>query len=293
MKSTSLLINNIIAQKRHRLKFRAQLIFTPLFRSPFGLIFCVLFRESNSNILDKKKFDQIFLKLSDLKSYLTLTLGYLNPAWNNPAQDDILRAIDNHSCVILLLLDLLAAFDTVDHQTLLHRLLHRFDIVDCALEWFRSYLSDRYQTVKVNGGVSSSRELHYGVRQGSIHGPIVFLLYTSPLDDIMRHHKVNFHLYADDTQLYLTFKSSTADLAKLAIEDCLRDIDAWMTANMLKMNRDKTELVVLNASLHPPPPLTSISVCDELIDCDEKGIYQSPYSRNTCERFHYFQTGLL
>ena len=117
--------------------------------------------------------------------------------------------------------------------------------------------------MKVNGGVSSSRELHNGVRKGSVHGPILFLLYTSPLDDIMRHHKVNFHLYSDDTQLYLAFKSSTADLAKLAIEDCLRDIDAWMTVNMLKMNRDKTELVVFNASHRPPPPL--ISVCDELI----------------------------
>ena len=81
----------------------------------------------------------------------------------------------------------------------------------------------------------------------------------------MRHHKVNFHLYADDKQVYLTFKSSTADLAKLVIEDCVRDIDAWMTVNMLKMNRDKTELVVLNASHRPPPPLKSISVCDELI----------------------------
>ena len=81
----------------------------------------------------------------------------------------------------------------------------------------------------------------------------------------MRHHKVNVHLYADDTQLYLTFKSSTADLAKLVIEDCVRDIDAWMTVNMLKMNRYKTDLVVLNANHRPPPPLTSISVCDELI----------------------------
>ena len=74
-------------------------------------------------------------------------------------QDGILRAIDNNSCVILLLLDLSAAFDTVDHQILLHRLSHRFGIVDCALDWFKSYLSDRYQTVKVNSGVSSSRQL--------------------------------------------------------------------------------------------------------------------------------------
>ena len=57
----------------------------------------------------------------------------------------------------------------------------------------------------------------------------------------MRHLEGNFHLYAGDKQLYLTFKSSTTDLAKLAIEDCVRDIDAWMTVNMLKINRDKIE----------------------------------------------------
>ena len=71
-------------------------------------------------------------------------------------------------------------------------------------------------------------------------------------------------MYADDTPL--TSESSSAELAKLAVEDyCVRDIDAWMTVNKLKMNRDKTELVVLNASHRQPSPLTSISVCDEVI----------------------------
>ena len=91
--------------------------------------------------------------------------------------------------------------------------------------------------MKVNGGVSSSSELRYGVPQGSVLGPILFQIYASPLGDIMRHHNVDFHLYADDTQLYLTFESSFADLAKLAIEDCVRDIDAWMTVDILKMTR--------------------------------------------------------
>ena len=69
--------------------------------------------------------------------------------------------------------------------------------------------------MKVNGGVSSSRELLYGVPQGSVLSSILFLLYISPLGDVMRQHNVDFHLYADDTQLYITFESSSADLAKL------------------------------------------------------------------------------
>ena len=80
----------------------------------------------------------------------------------------------------------------------------------------------------------------------------------------MKCHQVKFHLYADDTQLYLTFKSSP-EMAKAAMEACVRDIDTWMTANMLKMNRDKTELLVLKARHCPHTPFTSISVCDEEI----------------------------
>ena len=125
--------------------------------------------------------------------------------------------------------------------------------------------------MKVNGEVSSIRNHYYGVTHSSI---LLFLLYTSPLGDIMRYRNVDFYLKADDAQLYLTFESSSAYLAKLVIEDCLRDIDTWMTVNMLKVNRDKTEQVVVNASYRSPPPLTSISVFDEVIN-------KSPVLKNT------------
>ena len=111
-------------------------------------------------------------------------------------QDDILRAIDNNCCVIMLLRDLSAAFDTVDHCILLDRLSERFGITGNALEWFHSYLSNRHQVVKVDGHEPTSRELRCGVPQGSVLGPILFLLYISPLGDIMWFHHVKFHLYA-------------------------------------------------------------------------------------------------
>ena len=88
----------------------------------------------------------------------------------------------------------------------------------------------------------------------------------------MRYHHVKFHLYADDTQMYLTFESSpdSSELVKVMMEACVRDIIAWMTANMLKMNKDKTEFLVLNGHHRPLPPLTTISVRDEEINRSTK-----------------------
>ena len=116
--------------------------------------------------------------------------------------NDLLTAVDAGNVSALNFLDLSAAFDTDDHDILIHCLEHTFGFQGTALAWFRSYLSDRIQTVSIAERLSSPAIVHLSVPQGSVLGPILFILYTQPLSCVIGRHPVSHQLYADDTQLY-------------------------------------------------------------------------------------------
>ena len=121
---------------------------------------------------------------------------------------DLLQAIDRQEVVCLILLDLSSAFSTVNHCLLLQRLEVSFGIKETALEWIRLYLTGRTQRVSVGKATSSPIVLSFGVPQGSVLGPILFTLYTSPLGSICSKYGINYHMYVDDQQIYLSFKPS-------------------------------------------------------------------------------------
>ena len=122
--------------------------------------------------------------------------------------NDILRSIDNGEGVILVLLDLFAAFDTVNHELLLSRLSTYYGLCGSVVNWFTSYLTNRTQFLDINGTFSTIRHLGVGMPQGSVLGPLLYLLYTSPVADIIRSHNLNFHFNANDSQLLLSFKGA-------------------------------------------------------------------------------------
>jgi len=139
--------------------------------------------------------------------------------------NDIAFALAENKAAFLIMLDLSAAFDTIDHDILLHRLEHDFGIKGTALQWFRSYMSGRTFKVSVGGTFSHHFDLKYGVPQGSIIGPRIFTMYSQNVASIIRRHGLYFHCYSDDVQIYAIFDPNVPGDAACAIFKLLKCVE--------------------------------------------------------------------
>ena len=165
-------------------------------------------------------------------------------------QSDILLNMDSQKLTLLVMLDLSAAFDTIDHTVMIETLDHETGTTGVALDWFASYLKGRTQKVQISGSHSRDYHLRYGVPLGSCLGPLLFTVYAASLFKVLGKHLPEAHGYADDHQLYLAFKPDKVtdeDRALSALQDCINDVRQWMLSNKLKINDKKTEFLILGS----------------------------------------------
>ena len=188
--------------------------------------------------------------------------------------NDLLCFVDDGKISVLTMLDLSAAFDTIDHDILLSRISSTFGIRDKALKLIETYLLDRKQKIKLNNFYSQDLPLLFGVPQGSVLGPLLFTMYIYPICDVIDKNISNFHIYADDTQLYNCYKPNQIDSAILDISEGTRDINDWMKKNKLKMNADKTEIMLCGSFQKLN------NVCIDSIEIDDDSIDVSNSVRN-------------
>ena len=157
--------------------------------------------------------------------------------------NDIICNMDNGKVTALTLLDLSAAFDTIDDSTLLERLHGHFGISGTVFKWFKSYISNRQQRVHIDGSLSCPQYIHFGVPQGSVLGPFLFCLYKT--SQIINTHDVSHHMYADDKQVYIELSQSDTHKSISSLSDCLTDISLWIKSSKLKLTSNKTEFIII------------------------------------------------
>ena len=149
--------------------------------------------------------------------------------------------------MLLTLLDFSAAFDILNHGTLFGCLHAIFDISSKALQWFSSYLSNRFQAVGVKVRISSQENIDYGVPQGSCLRPVLFCMCIQPLSEVISHSNCGHQKFADCTQFRMSSILSDFDLQTVDVEQCTDSTGRCMTGNWLKLNNDNTEVLLVGS----------------------------------------------
>ena len=176
--------------------------------------------------------------------------------------NDLFLSLSKGSISVLALLNFSSALDTIDHPILVHRLHTDIGFTDTVLKWFSSYLTDRTHYVSLSNHCSAFTHVHSGVPQGSVLGPRLFTMYIKPLSAIIDSHSIIHHSFADDLQLQMSAPPDRIYELLHSMQSCISDVKAWATANMLKLNDNKTELMLVTSKrtkhLHSLP--TSITI---------------------------------
>ena len=207
-----------------------------------------------AKVIEKAVASQFVAYLIDQNLYDPMQSAYRSCHSTETAllklQNDTLSFFNERKAVLLVLLDLSAAFDTVDHNILLQRLKFHFSVTGSALEWFTSYLHGWTSRVSISGVLSDPQTLKFGVPQGSVLGPILFSIYITPISEIFRKYNLQYIIYADDIQIYAPFDPrSPEDFQKTlhSISECVIEIEKWMSLNFLKVNSSKTEFMLMHS----------------------------------------------
>ena len=205
-----------------------------------------------SKILEKLMYSRIYQFLDNSKCLYGRQFGFRLKHSTSHALISITEmirgAIDSGSFACGVFIDLQKAFDTVDHKILIKKLYY-YGIRGIANNWFSSYIENRSQFVSINGFESSKKFIKYGVPQGSVLGPLLFLIYINDLSQSIRNSTV--HHFADDTNLLCINKSLT-QLCKKVNSD-LHHLCLWLNSNRISLNINKTEFIIF----HPPKKIIS------------------------------------
>ena len=196
-----------------------------------------------SKIFEKLMHSRVYNFLERNKSLYDMQFGF-RPGRSCEhallvAQNDILSALNKKQTALLLLLDYSKAFDMVDHDILLNKLLH-YGIRGKAHDWFRSYLSNRSQFVAIENMRSTTKRINFGVPQGSVLGPLLFILFINDLPNI--NDKVRFILYADDANIIITAENEAEIIA--IYESFCSSLVKWVNVNGLFLNIKKTNYMI-------------------------------------------------
>ena len=181
---------------------------------------------------------------------------------------DVEQSLDNKQSVCAVFIDLQKAFDTVNHNILLNKLSH-YGIGDTANNWFSSYLANRNQFVTINGFYSDLRNVRLEMSQGSVQGPILFLLYIDDLHNAIKFPSP-FH-FVDDT--CILNKQNSVDKINKTLNEVLKELSFWLNANKIVLNATKTKVILFKNKTKTNLSKLNLKICSKKLHPIESARY--------------------